>query len=240
MTAALPSGPPPSTSLTPTPTPTALPAAPVDPAAALGRLSASGVALLQAGRTDEAVDVLRHAVAAAEPGAHDLLVRAHLNGGDWHAAVDLLSRLVAHGHVRFAGRLGVALAQSATWVGRRRRSASLWSTASWPRATTSPSCSPRKAGSTRQSRCSGVQRTRVIRRPRPTSSSCWSSTATCVPRCRSPSATRTSRAPTRSSRWPTCGPRRAVRTRPRGCTGGPCSWARCGRTPRSACSCSRC
>ena len=102
MTAALPSGPPQSTTL---------PAAPADAAAALGRLSATGVALLDAGRTDEAVDVLRHAVAAAEPGADDLLARAYLDGGDWYAAVDLLGRLVAHGHVRFAGRLGVALAQ---------------------------------------------------------------------------------------------------------------------------------
>ena len=102
MTAALPSGPPQSTSL---------PAAPADAAAALGRLSATGVALLDAGRTDEAVDVLRHAVAAAEPGADDLLARAYLDGGDWYAAVDLMGRLVAHGHVRFAGRLGVALAQ---------------------------------------------------------------------------------------------------------------------------------
>ena len=102
MTAALPSGP---------PQPTTLPAAPADAAAALGRLSATGVAHLDAGRTDEAVDVLRHAVAAAEPGADDLLVRAYLDGGNWHAAADLMGRLVAHGHVRFAGRLGVALAQ---------------------------------------------------------------------------------------------------------------------------------
>ena len=74
MTAALPSGPPPSSSL---------PAAPADAAAALGRLSATGVALLDAGRPDEAVDVLRHAVAAGEPGADDLLARAYLDSGDW-------------------------------------------------------------------------------------------------------------------------------------------------------------
>jgi tetratricopeptide (TPR) repeat protein len=90
---------------------TALPEVPPTPAAALGRLSANGVALLQAGRFDEAVDVLQHAVAAAEPGADDLLARAYLDSGDWYHAVDLLTRLVAHGHVRFAGRLGVALAQ---------------------------------------------------------------------------------------------------------------------------------
>ena len=90
---------------------TSLPEVPSTPAAALGRLSATGAALLEAGRTDEAVDVLRHAVAAAEPGADDLLARAYLDGGDWYAAVDLMGRLVAPGHVRFAGRLGVALAQ---------------------------------------------------------------------------------------------------------------------------------
>src|SRR3954468_23908098 len=87
------------------------PDVPPDPAGALGRLSATGAALLEAGRPDEAVDILRHAVAAAEPGADDLLTRAYLDGGDWYGAVDLLTRLVAHGHVRFAGRLGVALAQ---------------------------------------------------------------------------------------------------------------------------------
>ena len=93
------------------PLPTALPEVPPTPAAALGRLSATGAALLEEGRTAEAVDVLRHAVAAAEPGADDLLARAYLGSGDWYAAVDLLTRLVAHGHVRFAGRLGIALAQ---------------------------------------------------------------------------------------------------------------------------------
>ena len=93
------------------PLPMALPEVPPTPAAALGRLSATGAALLEEGRTDEAVDVLGHAVAAAEPGADDLLTRAYIDSGDWYAAVDLLTRLVAHGHVRFAGRLGVALAQ---------------------------------------------------------------------------------------------------------------------------------
>ncbi|MDT7579562.1 MAG: hypothetical protein QOK35_826 [Pseudonocardiales bacterium] len=77
----------------------------------LGRLSATGAALLEAGRPDEAVDPLRRAVAAAEPGADDLLARAYLDSGDWFAAADHLGRLVAHGHVRFAGRLGVALAE---------------------------------------------------------------------------------------------------------------------------------
>jgi Flp pilus assembly protein TadD len=88
-----------------------LPDTPPNPFGALGRLSATGAALLEAGRSDEAVDVLRHAVAAAEPGADDLLARAYLDGGDWFAAADHLGRLVAHGQVRFAGRLGVALAE---------------------------------------------------------------------------------------------------------------------------------
>jgi tetratricopeptide (TPR) repeat protein len=88
-----------------------LPDVPPNPLGALGRLSATGAALLEAGRPDEAVDVLRHAVAAAEPGADDLLARAYLDGGDWFAAADHLGRLVAHGQVRFAGRLGVALAE---------------------------------------------------------------------------------------------------------------------------------
>ena len=232
MTAALPSGPPPSTSL---------PAAPADAAAALGRLSATGVALLDAGRTDEAIDVLRHAVAAAEPGADDLLARAYLDGGDWYAAADLMGRLVAHGHVRFAGRLGVALGP-----GRRHR----------PRGGGLPPrpgarrargvqrlrdpAQPRRTGSTRRSRCSGALRTRAIRRPRRTWSSCCTSRAICAPRCRSRSATRTSRDPTRSSRSPSCVPQPAARTRPRSCTGGPRSWARCGRTARTARSCSWC
>jgi TPR repeat protein len=93
------------------PLPADLAEIPSTPANALGRLSAAGATLLEAGRVDEAVDLLQHAVAANEPGADDLLVRAYLERGDWYAAVDLLSRLVAHGHVRFAGRFGVALAQ---------------------------------------------------------------------------------------------------------------------------------
>src|SRR5215218_7248376 len=80
--------------------PTALPEVPSTPATALGRLSAIGASLLEAGQTDEAVDVLRNAVAAAEPGAHDLLARAYLEAGDWYAALEFLSRL------------GVALAQT--------------------------------------------------------------------------------------------------------------------------------
>ena len=88
-----------------------LPSAPASPEGALGRLSATGAALLEAGRPDEAVDILRHACAAAEPGADDLLARAYLDGGDWFGAADHCGRLVDSGQVRFAGRLGVALAE---------------------------------------------------------------------------------------------------------------------------------
>ena len=77
------------------------PDVPPDPAGAPGRLSAAGAALLEAGRPDEAVEILRHAVAAAEPGADDLLARAYLDCGDWFGAADHLGRLVARGQ---AGR----------------------------------------------------------------------------------------------------------------------------------------
>jgi TPR repeat protein len=70
-----------------------------------------GAALLDAGRPEEAVEVLRHGVAAGEPSAPDLLARAYLESGRWHAAADWLGPLVEQGHVRFAGRLGVALAE---------------------------------------------------------------------------------------------------------------------------------
>ncbi|MGH3566030.1 MAG: tetratricopeptide repeat protein [Pseudonocardia sp.] len=74
-------------------------------------LSTAGTALLEAGRPLEAVEVLRRGVAAREPSAADLLVRAYLDSGSWHAAADWLEPLVAQGHTRFAGWLGVALAQ---------------------------------------------------------------------------------------------------------------------------------
>ncbi len=74
-------------------------------------LSAEGTALLDADRALEAVDVLRRGVAAGEPSAPDLLARAYLDSGSWHAAVEWLGPLVEHGHTRFAGQLGVALAE---------------------------------------------------------------------------------------------------------------------------------
>lgn len=74
-------------------------------------LSEQGAALLAAGRPFEAVDVLRHGVATGEPSAPDLLVRAYLGSGSWHAAAEWLGPLVEQGHVRFAGRLGVALVE---------------------------------------------------------------------------------------------------------------------------------
>ncbi|MDN5750538.1 MAG: tetratricopeptide repeat protein [Pseudonocardia sp.] len=74
-------------------------------------LAAEGSALLEAGRPLEAVDVLRQAVASGEASAPDLLARAYLDSGSWHAAAQWLGPLVEQGHVRFAGRLGVALAE---------------------------------------------------------------------------------------------------------------------------------
>lgn len=76
-----------------------------------GSLSAAGAELLSADRPHEAVDVLRRAVAAGEPEAPDLLARAYLDSGDWHGAVEWLGPLVQRGDVRFAGPLGVALAE---------------------------------------------------------------------------------------------------------------------------------
>ncbi|WP_300011439.1 hypothetical protein [Pseudonocardia sp.] len=75
-------------------------------------LSTEGAALLAAGRALDAVEVLRHAVATGEPSAPDLLVRAYLDSGSWHAAAEWLAPLVEQGHVRFAGRLGVALVRT--------------------------------------------------------------------------------------------------------------------------------
>jgi tetratricopeptide (TPR) repeat protein len=74
-------------------------------------LSDEGRALLDRGRGAEAVEVLRRAVASAEPGAADLLVRAYLDTGAWSAVIELLSPLVAEGNTAFAGRLGVAFAE---------------------------------------------------------------------------------------------------------------------------------
>ncbi len=74
-------------------------------------LAVQGAAMLASGRAPEAVEVLRQAVAGGEPSAPDLLVRAYLDSGSWRAAADWLGPLVEQGHVRFAGRLGVALVQ---------------------------------------------------------------------------------------------------------------------------------
>lgn len=74
-------------------------------------LAAEGAALLEDGRPDEAVEVLRRAVAAGEPAARDLLVRAYLATGHWHCVVDWLGPLVGQGEVGYARPLGVALAE---------------------------------------------------------------------------------------------------------------------------------
>ena len=73
-------------------------------------LSADGAALLEEGRPVEAVEVLRQAVAAGEPSAPALLLRAYFDSGSWRAVVDWLGPLVEDGDVRWAGQLGVALA----------------------------------------------------------------------------------------------------------------------------------
>lgn len=73
-------------------------------------LSAEGAALIDTGRAVDAVEVLRQAIATGEPSATDLLVRAYLDSAAWQPLVDWLVPLVEQGEVRFAGRLGVALA----------------------------------------------------------------------------------------------------------------------------------
>ncbi len=75
-----------------------------------GPLSRAGAELLDDDRPGEAVEVLRRAVAAGEPGARDLLARAYLDSGDWQGCIEWLGPYVAQGHVEFAGRLGVAYA----------------------------------------------------------------------------------------------------------------------------------
>ena len=76
-----------------------------------GPLSREGKALLDDDRPEDAVDPLRRAVAAGEPGAPDLLARAYLDSGDWPGCIEWLGPYVEQGHVEFAGRLGVAYAQ---------------------------------------------------------------------------------------------------------------------------------
>ena len=49
---------------------------------------------------EEAVDPLRRAVAAGEPGAPDLLARAYLDSGDWPGCIEWLGPYVEQGHVR--------------------------------------------------------------------------------------------------------------------------------------------
>src|SRR3954466_12109190 len=104
-------------------------------------LSARGVALLDAGRADEAVEVLLHALAAGEPGADDLLARAYLDGRDWFAAADHLRRLLPAGPCSSPGGSAWRSPRSGRSTGRRRRSGSPWTRASWRRRTTSRSCS---------------------------------------------------------------------------------------------------
>lgn len=76
-----------------------------------GPLATRGRAMLERQQALEAIEVLRRAVAAGEPSAPDLLVRAYLDSGSWAEAVAWLAPLVEQGQVEFAGRLGVALAE---------------------------------------------------------------------------------------------------------------------------------
>jgi tetratricopeptide (TPR) repeat protein len=80
-------------------------------------LAVEGAALLADGRPLDAAEVLGQAVAGGEPSALDLLVRAYFDSGSWRAVVDWLEPHVEQGHLRFAGRLGVALVQ----LGERER-----------------------------------------------------------------------------------------------------------------------
>lgn len=73
-------------------------------------LSAEGAALIDTGRAVDAIDLLRQAVATGEPSAVDLLARAYLDTANWGPAAEWLGQLVDSGEVRFAGRLGIALA----------------------------------------------------------------------------------------------------------------------------------
>jgi TPR repeat protein len=76
-----------------------------------GPLSREGKELLDDDRPAEAIDLLRRAVAAGEPGSADLLARAYLDSGDWQGCIEWLGPHVAQGHTEFAGRLGVAYAE---------------------------------------------------------------------------------------------------------------------------------
>jgi Flp pilus assembly protein TadD len=76
-----------------------------------GPLTTAGRALLEQHRAWEAIEPLRRAVAVREPGSVDLLVRAYLDSGSWTAAIEFLAPLLEQGHLEFAGRLGVALAE---------------------------------------------------------------------------------------------------------------------------------
>src|SRR5690349_20038951 len=67
------------------------PLPPVEP------LSAEGAALIDADRAVDAVEVLLQAVAAGEPSAGDLLVRAYLDNGSWQQAVDWIMPQVEQG-----------------------------------------------------------------------------------------------------------------------------------------------
>ena len=116
--------------------------------------SAEGAALIEAGYPLDAVDLLRQAVASGEPSGPDLLLRAYLDSGNWHAAAEWLTPLVAAGHVRFAGALGQVFLE----IGDRDRAEEMLRLAvesgdAARRPTTWQSCSATRAGTPRRCTC---------------------------------------------------------------------------------------
>ncbi|GAY09980.1 hypothetical protein [Pseudonocardia sp. N23] len=111
----------------PDPAPAASPALPPPrlPQRVAEPLTARGRELLRRDLALDAVEVLRQAVAAGEPSSPDVLADAYLDSGSFHAAAEWLGLLVDRGYVRFAGRLGVALAE----IGERDRAEEVLRTA---------------------------------------------------------------------------------------------------------------
>ena len=160
---------------------------------------------------------------AGEPSGPDLLVRAYLESGNWHAAVEWLTPLVAAGHVRFAGALGHGAGRDrGPGPGRGDAAAGRRLRRPGARPTTWRSCSATRTGPARRCTCWRGRPTPASRTPDPTWSSCTWRPATCRQRSRSPNATPTRAARRRRSPWPRCAAGRATPTRPSACTAGPC------------------
>ena len=210
------------------------------PTAAPEPFSAEGAALIEAGYPLDAVELLRQAVAAGEPSAPDLLVRAYLESGSWHAAAEWLSPLVATGHVRFAGPLGLALVE----IGDRDRAEEMLRLAidSGDLSAANDLAillrDADRAGEAVHVLVQAGRRGRAVRRRQPGGAAPGGGQPAGRDR-RRPSGTPTRAARRPWSRWPRCGPSRTTWTRRSACTGGPASSGRCARTPPTAGSCSR-